>query len=111
MIGLSLVLFLYILYLYINKKFDYLPKKVVQTQLYLVALFLIINLINQTYFTDLYIFKSSSFIWTSFYFYIGIIYAKVKNENVRYLNLLSSSTYIVYILSSVHFPDFLWNIF
>ena len=36
---------------------------------------------------------------------------KLKNENVRYLNLLSSSTYIVYILSSVHFPDFLWNIF
>jgi len=111
MIGLSLVLFLCILYLYINKKFDYLPKKVVQTQLFLVALFLIINLINQTNFTDLYIFKSSSFIWTSFYFYIGIIYAKVKNENVRYLNLLSLSTYIVYILSSVHFPDFLWNIF
>ena len=68
MIGLSLVLFLYILYLYINKKFDYLPKQVVQTQLYLVALFLIINLINQTYFTDLYIFKSSSLYGLHFIF-------------------------------------------
>ena len=111
LIGLLIMIFPFTFYMYIKKNFQYISKRVVEIQTALVIFFILSVLLNGNNLTNLYIFKSSTFIWTTFFLYIGILYSKFAINKLRFFNILWLSTYIAYILSAVYFPDFIWNFF
>tara|TARA_Y100000590_G_scaffold469619_1_gene658718 strand:- start:4432 stop:5742 length:1311 start_codon:yes stop_codon:yes gene_type:complete len=105
-------IFLLFFIMYKNKFFrEHLGSKLVYSYFILVTYFLIFNLINSANFLDLYIYKSSVFIWyISFMFFGYIVFKNVEiTKNFFYLGYLA--LIIQFMFNVVYYPDFLTNFF
>lgn len=73
--------------------------------------FIFIVLFTGGSFTNLYTYKSSSVIWTTAFLFIGSYIISEEKISKKYFNFIPSVLFIVYILSTVHFPEFLISFF
>ena len=73
--------------------------------------FIFIVLLTRGSFTNLYTYKSSSIIWTTAFLFIGSYIISEEKISKKYFNFIPYILFIVYILSTVHFPEFLISFF
>tara|TARA_B110000008_G_C16961780_1_gene560438 strand:+ start:755 stop:2140 length:1386 start_codon:yes stop_codon:yes gene_type:complete len=73
--------------------------------------FIIIVLITETSFTSSYTYKSSSYIWTLSFLYIGIFLTQDIKKNSWFIKVLPLLLPSLYILSTIKFPQFLMDFF
>lgn len=100
------------LLIYKNKFFrDNLSSKFVYSYLLLVSYFIIYNLINSANFLDLYLYKSSVYIWyISFIFFGYLIFKNIEiTKNFFYLGYLG--LLIQFMFNIVYYPEFLIKFF
>lgn len=108
--GFSILLLSVIIYK--NKFFrDNLSSKFVYSYLLLVSYFIIYNLINSANFLDLYLYKSSVYIWyISFIFFGYLIFKNIEiTKNFFYLGYLGLATQFMF--NIVYYPEFLIKFF
>lgn len=73
--------------------------------------FVFVAVMNQSSFLNLYTFRSSSYIWTLSFIYIGLyFFNNISTENL-FLKIIPFLLIVLYILSTVHFPEKLWDLF
>lgn len=100
------------LLIYKNKFFrENLSSKFVYSYLLLVSYFIIYNLINSANFLDLYLYKSSGYIWyISFIFFGYLIFKNIEiTKNFFYLGYLG--LLIQFLFNIVYYPEFLIKFF
>lgn len=100
------------LLVYKNKFFrENLSSKFVYSYLLLVSYFIIYNLINSANFLDLYLYKSSVYIWyISFIFFGYLIFKNIEiTKNFFYLGYLG--LLIQFLFNIVYYPEFLIKFF
>ena len=108
--GLSILLIFFVIY-----KFNYfeqkLSKNVIYSYLTLVVYFVIMNLINSENFLNLYLYKSSVFIWyISFFFFGFFIFNKIEISKT-YLILGYIGLGLQFIFNVLYYPEFLTTFF
>ena len=104
--GLLTALFL----LFIPNKFIKVPLAIHNNYRFLIIAFFITIYTTGTSLTATYTYRTSSYIWTAAYIFVGYYFLKNKiNKNVFFLYL--SGVFIVYIFGTGSYPDFLMNIF
>jgi hypothetical protein len=92
-----------------KNKFEVTFKSVINFSLLIFFGFLL-NLVVNGFNTDTYIFKSSSYIWSLGYFFIGYYFlSKLKKELV--LLVVSLSAIANYFISIINYPNFIIDIF
>ena len=74
------------------------------------ASFLIVALFHETNFINLYAYKSSSFIWTLGFFFLGCWYVENKKTYNYFQYLPSVLLILIYIFTSIKYPDFFHDI-
>jgi len=72
--------------------------------------FLFVALFHETNFVDPYVYKSSSFIWTLGFFFIGCWYVENKKSYNYFQYLPSILLILLYIFTSIKYPDFFHDI-
>lgn len=72
--------------------------------------FLIVAIFHKTNFFDPYIYKSSSFIWTLGFFFLGCWYAENKKTYNYFQYLPSILLVLLYIFTSIKYPDLIHDI-
>jgi len=104
--GFSLLLLFFLIYKY---KFfrENLGSRFVNSYLVLVIYFIISNIINSANFLDLYLYKSSVYIWyISFIFFGYIVFKNVEiTKNFFYIGYIG--LFIQFIFNVIYYPDFL----
>ena len=104
--GLLTALFLF----FIPNKFIKVPLAIHNNYRFLIFAFFITIYTTGTSLTATYTYRTSSYIWTAAYIFVGYYFLKNKiNKNVFFLYL--SGVFIVYIFGTGSYPDFLMNIF
>ncbi len=108
--GFSIVVVIFVIYKY---KFfrECFGSKFIYSYFILVTYFLIFNLINSVNFLDLYIYKSSVFIWYISFLFVGyIVFKNIEiTKNFFYLGYLG--LVIQFMFNVVYYPYFLRNFF
>lgn len=105
------ILLLFVL-IYKNKFFrENLSSKFVYSYLLLVSYFIIYNLINSANFLDLYLYKSSVYIWYISFIFFGYLFFKniEITKNFFYLGYLGLLTQFLF--NIVYYPEFLIKFF
>ncbi len=108
--GLALALVL--LLIYKNKYFiDGLSSKFVYSYYILIVYFFIFNLINKVNFLDLYLYRSSVFIWyASFIFFGYIVFKNIEiTKNFFYIGYVG--LVLQFVFNVMYYPDFLTRFF
>ena len=103
-LGELLVAFSFIAFFYFIIKKNSFPEKFKNlfTVLVLIFLsFLLSNIFDEGFYFSEYLFKSSSYIWTVSFLFLGYIY-KIKNQYLPYI--LSASLFVLYIFNTVFYP-------
>ena len=106
--AILLVFFLF----YKNKYFrENLSSKFVYSYLLLIVYFFIFNLINQVNFLDLYLYKSSVYIWyASFLFFGFIVFKNIQiTKNFFYIGYVG--LILQFMFNVIYYPDFLTRFF
>ena len=108
--GFSLVLVIFIIYKYKYFK-EHFGSKFIYSYFILVTYFLIFNLFNSVNFLDLYIYKSSVFIWYISFMFLGyIVFKNIEiTNNFFYLGYLG--LFIQFMFNVFYYPDILRNFF
>tara|TARA_X000000368_G_scaffold417361_1_gene413518 strand:- start:933 stop:2243 length:1311 start_codon:yes stop_codon:yes gene_type:complete len=103
-LGELLVAYSFIAFFYFIIKKNSFPDKFKNlfTVLVLIFLsFLFSNIFDEGFYFSEYLFKSSSYIWTVSFLFLGYIY-KIKNQYLPYI--LSGSLFVLYIFNTVFYP-------
>lgn len=104
--GLLTALFIF----FIPNKFIKVPLAIHNNFRFLIFAFFITIFTTGTSLTATYTYRTSSYIWTAAYIFIGYYFLKNKiNKNVFYFYLFG--IFIVYIFGTGSYPDFLMNLF
>ncbi len=108
--GFSIVLVIFIIYKYKYFK-EHFGSKFIYSYFILVIYFLIFNLFNSVNFLDLYIYKSSVFIWYISFMFLGyIVFKNIEiTNNFFYLGYLG--LFIQFMFNVFYYPDILRNFF
>jgi len=108
--GFSIVLFFLLVYKNILFR-EILGSRFVNSYLTLVFYFLIINLINSANFLDLYLYKSSVYVWyISFMFFGFIVFKNIEiTKNYFYIGYLG--LFIQFMFNVLYYPNFLIQFF
>ena len=108
--GFSIFLIFFLTYKYKFFK-ENLGSRFVNSYLVLVFYFIISNIINSANFLDLYLYKSSVYIWyISFIFFGYIVFKNIEiTKNFFYLGYLG--LIIQFIFNVIYYPDFLTQFF
>jgi len=96
---------------YRNKNKEVLDKKVIYLNYLIWISFFISLFLNKENYFSIYIFKSSSYIWSLSMLYVGIIFFKNFQFTKSKILILNLSLIYVYILSTVYYPKFIINFF
>ena len=95
--------------IYIPNKFIKVPLAIHNNYRFLIFAFFITIYTTGTSLTATYTYRTSSYIWTAAYIFVGYYFLNNKiNKNVFFLYL--SGVFIVYIFGTGSYPDFLMNI-
>ena len=78
-------------------------KNILNLHLLLILNFIFLIVINRTSFLDLYIFKSSSYLWNIFYIYVGFYLFKNFKMTKQISNFLNYLLILVFYLQAVYF--------
>ena len=108
--GFAVLLLFFLIYK--NKFFrENLGSRFVYSYLVLVFYFIISNIINSANFLDLYLYKSSVYIWyISFIFFGYIVFKNIEiTKNFFYLGYLG--LFIQFMFNVIYYPDFLTQFF
>ena len=89
------------------KKYD----KFFALHFFLVISFIISLLVKQEQFINPYVFRSSNYIWTISYIYLGIYLFKNFKPNMGHILFLNLILMYSYIISIISYPQFLSNFF
>ena len=108
-IGFGIFLSIFLVFnFFINKK--NIHKLLNKYYLVLLMLFLLSFFVNRGDLNSLYSFKSSSYIWTVSFIFLGIYLSNVlQNKNLQYI--IVSIPIVIYILGTIHYPIYLQNFF
>ena len=108
--GLSIFLLFFLIYKYKFFK-ENLGSRFVNSYLVLVFYFIISNIMNSSNFLDLYLYKSSVYIWyISFIFFGFIVFKNIEiTKNFFYIGYLG--LFIQFIFNVIYYPDFLTQFF
>jgi len=108
-IGFGIFLSIFMVFnFFINKKNKH--KLLNKYYLVLLMLFLLSLFVNRGDLNSLYSFKSSSYIWTVSFIFLGIYLSNVlQNKNLQYI--IVSIPIVIYILGTIHYPIYLQNFF
>ena len=89
------------------KKYD----KFFALHFFLVISFIVSLLMKQEQFINPYVFRSSNYIWTISYIYLGIYLFKNFKLNMGHILFLNLTLMYSYIISIIFYPEFLSNFF
>ncbi len=112
-VGLLLVssfIFLFLKNKLISEYFNFPIKASIVFKLLIVA-FIFNFIVNNSEFTNLYVFRTSSYIWFLFLIYICNFIIDKKSPSQFFLISISIALVYVYVLSTIHFPPFLREFF
>ena len=107
---LSMVFFIYLNYKS-NIYVEYGTKRFVLTNIFFLFSFFILTIINQGSFLSTYTFKSSSYIWSIGFFYLGIIICKDISISTRIPYLIGFYLIYLYIYAVLDFPQSVMDFF
>ena len=95
-----------------NKYFsEQLGNKIINSFYLLIIYFLLLNLKNSASFFDLYLYKSSVFIWYIAFLFFGYLIFKNITITTQFFYVGYFGLFIVYILSIIIFPELLTDFF
>lgn len=95
-----------------NKYFvENLNNRIVYSYFFLIGYFLILNIFHGGNFLDLYIYKSSIFIWFISFFFLGYFVFKSINLTDSFLLFGYVGLFVQYIFNVIYYPDFLTNFY
>ena len=108
--GFSIVLLFLLIY---KMKFfrNNLGPRFINSFLILVIYFVVINLINSANFLDLYLYKSSVYIWYITFIFFGLIIFKNLEITKNYFYLGYIGLFIQFMFNVLYYPDFLTQFF
>ena len=108
--GFSIVLLLLLIY---KMKFfrNNLGPRFINSFIILVIYFVVINLINSANFLDLYLYKSSVYIWYISFIFFGLIIFKNLEITKNYFYLGYIGLFIQFMFNVLYYPDFLTQFF
>ena len=108
--GFSILLFFLLIYKY---KFfrENLGQKFVNSCLILVFYFFIINLLNSANFLDLYLYKTSVYIWYISFMFFGFIIFKNIEITEKYFYVGYLGLFIQFMFNVLYYPNFLTQFF
>jgi len=108
--GFSILLFFLLIYKY---KFfrENLGQKFVNSFLILVFYFFIINLLNSANFLDLYLYKTSVYIWYISFMFFGFIIFKNIEITEKYFYVGYLGLFIQFMFNVLYYPNFLTQFF
>tara|TARA_Y100000389_G_scaffold184164_1_gene202350 strand:+ start:5778 stop:7079 length:1302 start_codon:yes stop_codon:yes gene_type:complete len=108
--GFSILLFFLLIYKY---KFfrENLGQKFVNSFLILVFYFFIINLLNSANFLDLYVYKTSVYIWYISFMFFGFIIFKNIEITEKYFYVGYLGLFIQFMFNVLYYPNFLTQFF
>ena len=107
--GAITLVFLFLGYYFFSLKIDKIYRNLIIISTLIVLTFFI-SLITNGFISDMYIFKSSSYIWSLGYFVLGFYFLNnIKREIV--LLILFLSTFALYFVSIINYPNFIIDIF
>ena len=108
LVAIGLISSVYVIYEFFkNKKFK--SPNFIAILLYLN--FVILIFFNGSNLIDTYVYKSSSYIWTLNYFFIGLYFFRDKFINNTVFTIFKSVLILSYIFSVIRYPDYLKNFF
>ena len=108
--GFSFVLILFVISNL--KKFNKeLNSKFLFLNFLLIIYFIFIGIFNESSFFNLYIYKSSVFIWYTAFFYLGYMISKNRNFNFNFIIFGYFILFIQYLFSTFFYPDLLIKFF
>ncbi len=112
----SILSMVFFIYLSINNNLygEFVSRRFVLTNIFFLFSFFVLTIINQGSFFSTYTFKSSSYIWSIGFFYLGIIIFKDISISTRMPYLIGFYLIYLYIYAVLDFPqsvmDFFLNI-
>lgn len=108
--GFSILLFFLLIYKY---KFfrENLGQKFVNSFLILVFYFFIVNLLNSANFLDLYLYKTSVYIWYISFMFFGFIIFKNIEITEKYFYVGYLGLFIQFMFNVLYYPNFLTQFF
>ena len=105
-------IFLIFLLIYKIKFFrENLGPKFVNSFLILVFYFFVLNLINSANFLDLYLYKSSVYIWYISFMFFGLVVFKNLEFTKNYFYIGYLGLFIQFMFNVIYYPDFLTQFF
>ncbi|MAQ62795.1 MAG: hypothetical protein CMA48_00520 [Euryarchaeota archaeon] len=110
MVAISLVFYFY--FMYKRKMFSDSYQKIIFILFGIFASFIISLILEEGYFFSNYLFKSSSYIWTISFMFLGIVYSLNKENFEHFSYAMSASLLILYLFFKNHpkfFVDFFLN--
>ena len=113
-VGFSLVVsFVLLIYFLIMRKHSFVQNKLSFNFGLIIASFFVVLIISGGGIFDLYTYKSSSYVWTTSIFFLGILYYKYTNIDIDkvLVKLLNPVLFIAYLMQVFIIPDTLVNFF
>ena len=113
-VGFSLVIsFVLIIYFLIVRKDSFIQYKLAINFGLIILSFFIVLIISGSQIFDLYTYKSSSYIWTTSIFFLGILYYKYSSVDMDKIlvKLLNPVLFVAYLMQVFIIPDSLVNFF
>ena len=113
-VGFSLVIsFVLIIYFLIVRKDSFIQYKLAINFGLIILSFFIVLIISGSQIFDLYTYKSSSYIWTTSIFFLGILYYKYSSIDMDKIpvKLLNPVLFVAYLMQVFIIPDSLVNFF
>ena len=107
---LSMAFFIYLNYKS-NIYREYVEKRFVLTNIFFLFSFFVVTITNQGSFLSTYTFKSSSYIWSIGFFYLGIIICKDISISTRIPYLIGFYLIYLYIYAVLDFPQSVMDFF
>ena len=108
-------IFAMVFFIYLNNKSniygEFAPKRFVLTNLLFLFSFFVLTLINKGTFLSTYTFKSSSYIWSIGFFYLGIIICKDISISNRMPYFIGFYLIYLYIYAILDFPQSVMDFF
>ena len=101
-------LLMYILGLAFSKKYfmnDNLEKKIIALNIFIFVFFIVNAILSESSFIKTYTYRTSSYLWSIGFYFLGYIFFKYNQFNSKYLILLVSSLIYLYCFSIFGFPD------
>lgn len=111
LIGFSLLVAIFILFLPFENKYFKLNKLNFYVYKLIVISFFLIVITTDGSFTNTYTFRSSSYVWTYSFLFFSIFLTKNIKTDYWFFKLIPFFLPILYILSTIRFPQFLIDFF